>query len=600
MDTIELAQFNLLAGLVDSGRSDEVLVFLTLPDNLSATLRFRDFLVGAIREKRGEFALALRGYENAIDKDYKANEARLGTIRCLIALGRNAKANSICKTAERETWPEDALLRQLFTVQMHLKRFDPALGTAIMLSSLGLGAAHELSQLAFSLACRCEWQHRDQILNLLVDQITQTHQCVLDMFVLLSQIDEPEQHQEAAQCVARAIKRHGANFKRPQEPAPRKTAEHRRIKIGYLGGNLNHHATTLALAGVLEAHDRSNFEIIAFDYSAEDGTSSRSRMVNAFDVFVRLDSTGPEENARTIASMGVDILVDLQGYTARTRTELLALRPASIQVNFLGYVGTQGCDWCDYVIADRHVLPISESGHWNERVVHLPNCYFPNDRTRPTPLARAESSGRQHHGLPDDVFVFACFNSPYKITPSVFSIWMQILRETTSSVLWLLEGDPLGAINLRSEAERAGVSANRLVFAPRASIDFHINRHAEADLFLDTFPYNAHTTAADALWSGLPILTRPGKSFASRVCSSMLLQMGLDELVCRSDGDYFEKAIRLASDRSQLHGFQKVITEGREVSSLFDASLYASNLERAFTEMQSIHLNGLPPRHIIV
>ncbi len=286
------------------------------------------------------------------------------------------------------------------------------------------------------------------------------------------------------------------------------------------------------LAELFETHDRSRFEVTAIAFGPDDGSAMRARLVKAFDRFEDVRGRSDLEVAKLLRAMETDIAVDLNGHTQDARPGIFAHRPAPVQVNYLVYPGTTGAPFMDVVLADRVVLPLDQQPFFSERIVHLPDCYQASDAARAIPPAptRAEA------GLPQTGFVFCCFNNGWKITAPVFDIWMRLLAQVEGSVLWLLDGPH--ADNLRREAAARGVDAGRIVFAPRLAPDAHLARHRLADLFLDTLPYNAHTTASDALWAGLPVLTCIGKAFPGRVAASLLKAIDLPELVTTSPGGY--------------------------------------------------------------
>jgi predicted O-linked N-acetylglucosamine transferase (SPINDLY family) len=297
--------------------------------------------------------------------------------------------------------------------------------------------------------------------------------------------------------------------------------------------------------------------------------------------------------AERIAADEVDILVDLKGYTIDARTQIAALRPAPIQVNFLGYPGTMGAPFMDYILVDDFVVPTDQQPFFTEKLVHLPGCYQVNDSRReiaPRTLTRAEC------GLPEQGFVFCCFNNTYKITPAVFDVWMKLLGAVPGSVLWLFEANRFAADNLRREAQARGIAPERLVFAPRLDGPAHLARHRLADLFLDTFPVNAHTTASDALWAGCPLLTIAGETFVSRVAGSLLRALAMSELVTANLEEYQALALRLAGDPGQLAELRARLAANRGTSALFDGERFARSLERAYAQMWEIHTAGEQPR----
>lgn len=370
-----------------------------------------------------------------------------------------------------------------------------------------------------------------------------------------------------------------------------------RIRIGYLSADFSRHATAMLMAEVLEKADRNRFEIVGYCFSQDDGSELRERVKAAFDRFVDIRNMSDEDAAKTIHDDGIDILVDLKGYTLNARTAILAYKPAPVQVNYLGYPGSMGGDFMDYILADPIITPMEHQPDYSERIVQLPHCYQPNDRQRvisDAPMTRAQQ------GLPDDAFVFCSFNNNYKISPDIFRLWMRLLSQVSGSVLWVLVKSPVCRANLVREAEASGIDPQRIVFAEPLPNPEHLARHRLADLFLDTSPCNAHTTASDALWAGLPVVTLIGETFAGRVAASLLAAMDLNELIADSHDAYERLALTLARDRSQLDAVRRKIAERRETSPLFDSTRYAQNLERAYETMVDIMRSGEAPRPFAV
>ena len=370
----------------------------------------------------------------------------------------------------------------------------------------------------------------------------------------------------------------------PQTPMRSGTARRPgKIRIGYLCGEFRAQATAYLTAGLSEAHDRDRFDIIAIDNTLEDDSAMRQRLLSAFGEG-RIDISGDSdaEAAARIAAADIDILVNLNGYFGRMRMGVCAHRPAPLQVNYLGFPSTLGATYIDYILADGVVIPKDEEQFYAEKIVRLPNSYQINDSKRALASVRP---GRDALGLPPDGIVFCHFNYSYKITPPTFSSWMRILQATEGSVLWLLESDPLFAANMRREAAARGVDPARLVFAQQLPVDEHLARLALADLFLDSLPYNAHTTASDALWAGLPVLTCRGSAFAGRVAASLLGAAGLDELIAENTADFEAMAIQLARDPSLLESLRVRLADGRATAPLFDTARTTRALEQAFQTM---------------
>ncbi len=372
---------------------------------------------------------------------------------------------------------------------------------------------------------------------------------------------------------------------------------HDRIRIGYFSSDFCNHATSHLMAGMFECHDRSKFETVAISWSPTDPTEMRRRLEASFDRLVEVGDMKDDEVADLIRRLEIDILVDLKGFTGGSRTRVLGRRPAPIQVSYLGYPGTLGAPFVDYIIADRTVIPDHHREFYSEKVVALPDTYQANDDKR---AIADRIFTRGDVGLAPAGFVFCCFNNNYKITPDMFDRWMRILGRVEGSMLWLLEASAESAANLRKEAVARGVAAERLVFAQRASLPDHLARHRLADLFLDSTPYNAHTTASDALWAGLPVLTVLGETFASRVAASLLHAVGLPELIAESPEAYEQMAVDLSIHPSRLAALKTRLTANRQTAPLFDTKRFTGHIEAAYTAMHERHRAGLAPDHIVV
>ena len=367
-----------------------------------------------------------------------------------------------------------------------------------------------------------------------------------------------------------------------------------KIRIGYFSADFKNHPVAFLIAELFEIHDRNRFEIYAFSLeSAAD--EMRVRLVTTFDHFINAESMSDVEIARVSREFSIDIAVDLTGLTQDSKTGIFALRAAPIQMNYLGYPGTMGTDYFDYIIADKTLIPSEFKKFYSEKVIYIPNSYQVNDRKR---LISDKQFTRQELGLPKDGFVFCCFNNNFKILPSTFESWMRILKAVHGSVLWLLADNSWTTENLRKEALNHGIDANRLVFAERVSPPEHLARHRQADLFLDTFPYNAHTTTSDALWVGLPVITLMGKSFASRVAASLLNTIGLPELITDTREEYEILIIDLATNPKKLADIKLKLINNRLNTPLFDTPLFAKNLEAAYIKAYAMYQAGLQPDHI--
>jgi predicted O-linked N-acetylglucosamine transferase (SPINDLY family) len=366
-----------------------------------------------------------------------------------------------------------------------------------------------------------------------------------------------------------------------------------KIRIGYLSCDFHEHATALLLVEMFEAHDRARFELFAYSYGADDGKPMRPRLKAAFDHFIDIEALSNIDAARAIHADEIDILVDLKGFTMHTRTAILLFGPAPVQVNFLGYPGTLGEKLCDYIITDPFLTPAASASDYSESFAYLPHTYQPHGRraligTAPT---------RAQAGLPEDGFVFCCFNQAYKITPEMFDIWCRLLIEVPGSVLWLLKNDRAEG-NLKNEALWRGVTPDRLVFAKDLPQIEHLGRLQLADLVLDTLPYNAHTTASDALWAGVPLVTCAGDTFPSRVAGSILRAIGLGELVAADLDGYFNVAHDLAIDPESLAKIKAKLAANRLTTPLFDIEAYTRDIEGLYETMWRRYSGGEAPASI--
>ena len=372
---------------------------------------------------------------------------------------------------------------------------------------------------------------------------------------------------------------------------------HEKIRVAYLSADFRTHATALLMAGVFESHDRNRFETTAVSFGAHDKSAMRARLEAAFDRFIDVRNTSDAEVAATLRKSEIDLVVDLKGYTAESRPGILAHRPAPIQAHYLGYPGTMAADYVDYIIADKIVIPDEHWRYYTEKIAYLPDTYQCNDSKREM---AARGPRRMEAGLPENAFVFCCFNNNHKILPEMFDVWMRLLKSSDGSVLWLLQDNPAVVRNLRREAEARGVSPERLVFARRVFPADHLARQSLADLFLDTLPYNAHTTCSDALWAGVPVVTVLGGSFAGRVAASLLSAIGLPELVTHSLAEYQALALKLARDPAALSALKEKLRRNRDTEALFDTARITRNLEAAYASMWQRHQHGDTPQTFTV
>ena len=366
----------------------------------------------------------------------------------------------------------------------------------------------------------------------------------------------------------------------------------RRLRVGYISSDLRDHAIGYLMAEFFETHRKSDVEVFAYYCGPESKSALHARIKSAVEHWVDIRPMSDDEAARTIAADGIDILVDVNGHTRDSRTGVFARRPAPVQVNWLGYPGTMATPYHHYIIADDWIIPEGSEIYYSEKVLRLP-CYQPNDRKR---IIAAERPARRDAGLPEDAFVFCCFNGTHKITRFTFERWLEIMNRVPGSVLWLLDTSAETKTRLSEYAEKHGVARDRLVFAPKLHNPQHLARYPLADLFLDTVPYGAHTTASDALWMGVPVLTLSGRSFASRVCGSLVKAAGLSDLVFTSPKDYVERAVALGNDRAAIETYKKTLETNRNTCPLFDTGLLVKHLEGLYRTMASEHQKGNTPQ----
>jgi protein O-GlcNAc transferase len=467
-----------------------------------------------------------------------------------------------------------------------LKRHQEALAVFGRVLAAHSHHPHALSALATSAVESCDWALTENISQLVRRRIAEQGGFIAP-FMLLFCSDDPSLQLQCARNFVRATI--PALPRLPEQPVRR----HEKIRIGYLSADFRNHPMSHLMAELFELHDRARFEVTGISFGPDDRSDIRARVVGAFDRFHDVRANSDRDIAALIKNLQIDIAIDLMGHTRNARPAILAHRGAPIQVSYLGFPGTMGTDFIDYVIADRIVLPFDQQRFYTERIVHLPDSYWVND----SKLKIGErASTRAEAGLPDRGFVFCCFNKSAKITAPVFDVWMRLVSAIEGSVLWLLRDNPVAEGNLRNQAVARGVDPNRLVFADKLELHQHLARHRLADLFLDTVPYNAHTTASDALQAGLPLLTCAGSTFAGRVAASLLSAVGLPELIAHSLAEYEALALRLAGDSEYRADIAARLAQNRTSFPLFDTDRFRHHIEAAYTTMWERWQGGESPR----
>ena len=570
---------NLAAVLLASGRAKEAEFAVRHALQIDAANAASQFNLALCFEAQGRLDEALQQTE-AILRVFPEAIAPAG-LKAQIeeSLGRLDAASRTLATALERNGEQPAaapLYLQRANVEQRQGKFIEASSSLEQVLQLDPGSAGALSELLFLRKQLADW-HDLGALRARFRVGVAANQGPLSPFCLLS---DPSTRAEQRLCAERWSSAH------PVLPRPVRAPSNRILRVGYLSADFRQHATAVLAAGLFENHDRKRFSVIGYSTGADDGSAMRARLMAGFDRFVDARGWPTRRLAAQIAADGIDILVDLNGHTYGAPTDTVALRPAPIQVNYLGYPGTMGAPFIDYLIGDSVVTPFEHAPDYSETLVQLPACYQINDRKRS--VAQAPPKGEL--GLPEQAFVFCSFNQTYKLNPETFDAWAQILAAVPRSVLWLLgSNDPtvsrLVETNLRREAVARDIDASRLVFASRRPHAQYVGLHRHADLFLDTWPYNAHTTASDALWAGCPVLTWLGDTFAGRVTASLLTAVGLPELIAPDVRGYIALAIELATDSGALARYRQRLADTGRDSALFDTVATTRALEHAYMRM---------------
>jgi protein O-GlcNAc transferase len=404
--------------------------------------------------------------------------------------------------------------------------------------------------------------------------------------------DAPERHRTRAETYAAATYQ-----QRPLPGQAKVSRKPKRIRLGYFSTDFKEHPVAYLMAKMLEQHDRAKFEVFGYSLHGSQQTDMRQRLAKSFESFADVQNMTDDAVALQARQDGIDIAIDLNGYTQHNRLGIFAYRAAPIQVNYLGYPGTLGTNFIDYIVADQTLIPEDKRRYYSEQIIYLPHTYQPTDNQRELSDKRFT---REQMGLPEDGFVFCCFNNNYKISPREFDIWMRLLGKVEGSVLWLFKSSNMAQHNLRKEAQARGVDPSRLVFAEMAPQPEHLKRQKLADLFLDTFNYNAHTTASDALWAGLPVVTKMGQGFAARVAGSLLKAVGMPELIAETERHYEALIFDLATNSSKLANARAKLAANRLTEPLFNSELYTRHLENGYQQAYQNHLDGNSPQTITV
>lgn len=535
---------------------------------------------------------ALASYEQALAVSPESVEALNNRANTLLSLRRFEEAVAGCD----RTLAVKPDLAEALIIRGHalsdLKRPGPALESYDAALAIRPDSANALAARAHAAALCCSWARSADIhgrLRTSLDDPSFDGNC--NIFALLSIFDDPRLQRRAAEryCAHKTIP--------ASKPAsPTGLARKSRLRLGYLSADFKGHPVAFLTSGLIEAHDRSFCEVYGFSASADDGSPERKRLAAAFDRLIDVTNPSREELCSEMRKAEIDILIDLGGHTKDSRILDPAARPAPIQVSYLGYPGSVGASFIDYIIADRFVIPADTAQHYTEKVVYLPDCFQANDDKR---RISPNVPTRSQCGLPEHGFVFCAFHNSYKLSPEVFDIWMRLLQAVPGSVVWLVAAADAHD-NLRREAQARGIDPARLVFAGPVPYPDHLARQQLADLFIDTWPYNGGTTASDALWAGLPVLTMAGRSYAARMAGSLLHAVGVPELVTNSPEAYEALALRLASEPALLGGVRRKLATNIGSAPLFDTKRFARHIEAAYAQMWEFHLSGEGPQSFSV
>ncbi len=544
---------------------------------------------GAIRQLAGDWAGALSCYDAAIAFRPNYAEALANRGNVLIQLRRYDEALASFDRTLALTPNRASALNGRAGVLFKLKRLEEARTAYEALRAADPQNPYALGGVLIAAMNLCDWETVDRIAPEIVAGI-RGGTAVIAPFPFLGLSDDKALQ---LKCAQNTIAELGLGAVAPLWRGERKPRDC--IRLGYISSDFCHHPVPLLIARLIESHDRSRFEVLGFSTGLNDNSPIRERIEKAFDCFHDVQGRPPAIVAQFLRQQEVDILVDLTGHTEGDHFEILSHRPAPIQVNWLGYPGTSGAASLDYILADASVAPFDHQNFFSEKIVQLPDCYFPSSYGVLLP-----APSRVEAGLPPEGFVFGSFNNSWKITRAMFDVWMRLLAAVPGSVLWLLESSTGFRDTLWREASARDIAPERLVFAPRLSPDRHLARQPLADLVLDTSPYNGHMTSSDALWAGVPLVTLAGKAFAGRVAMSQLLAIGMGELVTDSLAAYEALALKLAQDPALLNAAREKLVRGCNLMPLFDIPRLVQNVERAFAAMLEIHAEGGAPRRLRV
>ena len=559
------------------GKAEEALLMSRRGVLLAPTFAPMHVVHGAILQALGRKEEALKSYDDGLALDPGNIPALLNSGVLLRDLHRHKEALERFNRVVALEPDNVSGLGNCAILLTEFRQSEAAIGMFQSLLQIQPDYDYGLGLLAYERLHICDWTDFEESRQKILTGV-RAGKRICKSLSIMALSDDAQDHLASARTFA-------SHFC-PKKPVALWNGEryrHDKIRIAYVSPDLREHPVGHLITGVFERHDKSRFETIAISLGVDDQSRLRARMLQAFDRFVDVRGMGSLQIAQLMRDLEVDIAVDLGGYTSDTRTEVFAYRPAPVQVNYLGYPGTMGSDYYDYILADQQVIPQAQQGFYTEKVAYLPDAYLPTDRS--VQISEGTPT-RADCGLPETGFVFCSFSHDYKISPPLFDIWMRLLNKVPGSVLWLMARGDLAQANLRKEAALRGVDPQRLVFAGRVPlVEDHLARYRQADLFLDTHPYNAHTTAADALMAGLPVLTYMGNSFPSRVAGSLLTALGVPELITHSVGQYEAMAFELAVNPAMLQTVREHVRAQIVAGSLFNTKSFCRDIEAAYISM---------------
>ncbi|MEH6828535.1 tetratricopeptide repeat protein [Parasphingorhabdus sp.] len=618
------ACYNMGNAQAERGKLDEAIASYRRALALRPDYAEAQFSIGNALQKQGRLDAAIAAYQralaiksdygeaynnigNVLQKQGRLDEAIAAFQRALALKPDHADAhNNIGNALQDQGKPDAAIsayLRALARNPGHAdahynmgnalqKQDRPDEAIAAYQQAVALNPDHNIAEARLILQRQhiCDWRHIDQLGGVCA-RLGLTAQAI-NPFMMLSAEDD------AARQMARSQNWAVAEYKQAPIPlAGKPDVRPERLRIGYFSADFHDHATLCLMAGLLREHDAARFELFAYSYGGSNSGEWRRRAEGDVDHFCDVTALSDAALVDLARSHGLDVAIDLKGYTQHTRSGLFQYRLAPIQISYLGYPGTMATTFIDYLIADPTIIPADQRRFYSERLIYLPHSYQPNDDAREI---AATSTTRADFGLPEHGFIFCCFNNNYKISPKEFDIWMRLLRQVDDSVLWLLRSNKWAERNLKKEAEARGVDPSRLVFADRIPHADQLARHQHADLFLDTFNYNAHTTASDALWAGLPVVTKQGQQFAARVAASLLNAVGLAELITTTEPDYEALILELATNRDRLKQITDRLASNRLTEPLFDTKRYTRNFERGLQQAYDLYFDDKEPHDFAV